>query len=267
MNEPASNILRTLLIQPQLRWKEPAENRARLQAQIEAAISDGGADLVLLPETFTTGFLGDVDREPESMDGETVGWMREMAAAHDAAIGGSVIIGENGERYNRFLLVTPGGRVEHYDKRHLFAYQGEHLRYKAGTERVVVEYRGWRICLQVCYDLRFPVWCRNRHDYDLLVFVANWPAKRLNAWTALLRARAIENQSYCIGINRVGEDGNGLQYPGQSAAYGPLGEEIACLGSEVAATIAVLDLAALNELRADLPFLADADAFRILTTE
>ncbi|MDX1556999.1 MAG: amidohydrolase, partial [Xanthomonadales bacterium] len=217
----------------------------------------------LLPETFTTGFLGDQNLDPETMDGATVAWMRHQASALDVAVAGSVVIGEDGGRYNRFLFVTPDGKVAHYDKRHLFAYGGEHKRYLAGDRREIVEFRGWRICLQVCYDLRFPVWCRNRNDYDLMVFVANWPAKRVNAWSALLRARAIENQACVIGINRVGEDGKGIEYPGLSAAYDGLGNPIVELGGEVACAIAELDLEELRKLRTELPFLADADDFHI----
>jgi predicted amidohydrolase len=259
--------LQVLLVQPLLCWQDPAENRRQLQTQIDDALGGpevkAAADLIVLPETFTTGFLGDVKREPEPMDGDTVAWMKHMAAAHGAAIGGSVVIGENGARYNRFLFVTPDGQVTHYDKRHLFAYQGEHKRYTAGNRRVVVPFRGWRICLQVCYDLRFPAWCRVRDDYDLLLFVANWPAKRVNAWTSLIKARAIENQAYAIGVNRVGEDGNGLEYPGQSVAFDPLGAELACLGAEADTALVALELDSLHRLRTELPFLADADEFEL----
>jgi len=260
----ARNILRALLIQPRLCWQDPDENRAQLEAQIDRALHEtDGADLIIVPETFTTGFLGDADREPESMDGDTVAWMADVARRRNAAITGSVVMGEDGARFNRMLFVTPEGDIHHYDKRHLFAYGGEHKRYKAGTRRVVVRYRGWRICLQVCYDLRFPAWCRNQGDYDLMLFVANWPAKRITAWTALLMARAIENQAYVIGVNRVGEDGNGIAYPGQSAAFDALGEELASLGDDVASVIVELDLAALKDVRDELPFLADADRFEI----
>ncbi len=259
--------LRVLMVQPRLCWQDPAENRRQLEERINNALgapdAANKADVILVPETFTTGFLGDFDRDPESMDGATVAWMQGLAAGLNAAIAGSVVIGENGSRFNRFLFVTPEGDIHHYDKRHLFAYGGEHKRYAAGERRVVVTYRGWRICLQVCYDLRFPVWCRIRNDYDLLVFVANWPSKRINAWNALLRARAIENQAFVIGINRVGEDGNGIEYPGMSAAYDALGEELAGLGGEETAKIVELDLDALRRVRTELPFLADADDFRL----
>jgi predicted amidohydrolase len=261
------STLRVLMVQPQLCWQDPAENRRQLEALVDktldAAEAQEKADLILLPETFTTGFLGDVNRKAESMNGDTVQWLNQVARSRDAAIGGSVVIEEDGERFNRFLLALPDGQLHAYDKRHLFAHGGEHKRYTAGHRNVVVAFRGWRISLQICYDLRFPAWCRNRDKYDLQVFVANWPAKRIAAWSALLRARAIENQACVIGINRVGEDGMGLSYPGLSAAYGPLGEEIACLGDAVDARVVVLDLEALRKVRRDLPFLQDADAFHL----
>lgn len=251
------------MVQPELRWQEPAENLSQLGGLIENALGGQQADLVLLPETFTTGFLGDLGSEPEPMDGPAVQWMKKLAAKYDAAIGGSVAIGVDGERKNRFLFVTPDGQVQHYDKRHLFAYAGEHKRYSAGDERVIVEFRGWRIALNVCYDLRFPVWCRNRNDYDLLVFVANWPAVRSNAWESLLRARAIENQACVIGINRVGKDGNGINYLGQSVAYDGLGKQLLNLDDRIAASVVELDRDELWKLREELPFLADADEFSL----
>lgn len=260
------SVLRALLVQPELRWQDPAENRRHLEQLIESALENNaqGADLVFLPETFTTGFLGDFGSEPEAMDGPTVAWMHELATRYDAAIGGSVIIGDKGARMNRFLFATPEGDLAHYDKRHLFGYGGEDQHYKAGSMRAVFDYRDWRISPQVCYDLRFPVWCRNLGDYDLQVFVANWPAKRVNAWASLLRARAIENQACVIGINRVGRDGKGIEYPGLSVAYDGLGNELAALGDSEGTAIATLNLDDLHELRNHLPFLDDADSFRLL---
>ncbi len=265
MNTQSGNTLRVLMVQPEIRWQEPAENLRRLENLIIDALGDDHVDLILLPETFTTGFLGDQSLEPESMDGPTLAWMKRLAAGFDAAVGGSVVIGEQEERFNRFLFVTPEGTVRHYDKRHLFAYGGEHHRYSAGNTRVTVGFRNWRIALNICYDLRFPVWCRNQDEYDLALFVANWPAPRASAWTALLRARAIENQAYAIGINRVGRDGNGIEYPGLSLAFDGLGEELLNLGSEVTTGIVELDLDDLRKLRDELPFLADADSFQLRT--
>lgn len=254
--------MKALLVQAQLGWKDPARNREHLQSMVTGA--GGGFDLVVLPETFTTGFLGDTDLPGEDMQGATVGWMQEMAAAQDCAVTGSAVIEIDGHRYNRLLFVTPAGGVSHYDKRHLFAYGGENKRYSAGSDRVIVGYRGWRINLQICYDLRFPAWCRNRDDYDLMLLVANWPSRRVMHWSRLLQARAIENQSWVIGVNRVGEDGNGFKYPGCSVVHDPMGACIADLGGEETARVVELDLPMVEKARSDFPFQADADRFEIL---
>lgn len=250
------------LVQARLSWREPAANRGHLEQLMRAA---GPSDLYVLPETFTTGFLGETAETDEDMDGATVAWMRGLAAELGGAITGSAVIAARGGRRNRLLFVTPDGGIEVYDKRHLFAFAGEDQRYVAGRERPVFDYRGWRICPQICYDLRFPVWCRNRGDYDLLLFVANWPSKRVDAWDALLRARAIENQCYVVAVNRVGEDGNGVQYPGHSAVYGPLGEAVIAPWEEEGAKGAALSLDTVQETRAKLPFAAEADRFTIET--
>jgi predicted amidohydrolase len=254
-------ILNTLLVQAQLRWKDPARNREHLESLLSA--TGGDVDLAVLPETFTTGFLGDTDLPEEGMDGPTVQWMQRLAAARGCALAGSAVITEDGRRYNRLLFVTPEGAVRYYDKRHLFAYGGENRRYTAGRDRVILDYLGWRINLQICYDLRFPAWCRNRGDYDLMLLVANWPSRRARHWVSLLEARAIENQSWVIGVNRVGEDGNGFQYPGCSVAHDPLGERVADLGSEEDCRLVALDLSAVARIRAEFPFQADADRFRL----
>lgn len=256
------NILRTLLVQARLGWKEPERNREHLGSLVSQA---GNAfDLAVFPETFTTGFLGDTDLADEDMHGPTVRWMKKLAADHECAIAGSVVIVESGRRYNRLVFVTPQGEISHYDKRHLFAFGGENIRYAAGTERVIVNYRDWRINLQVCYDLRFPAWCRNRDDYDLMLLVANWPAKRVRHWRSLLEARAIENQSWVIGVNRVGDDGNGIHYPGSTVVHDPLGECRADLGEEESCEVVSMDLAQVREVRSSFPFQADADDFRIM---
>jgi len=253
------NKLRTLLVQAQLGWKDPARNREHLQSMI--AGESGEFDLVVLPETFTTGFLGDTDLPDEDMNGPTINWMKDMARQHDCALSGSTVIAEGGHRFNRLVFVTPDGVCGQYDKRHLFAFGGENRRYSAGEQRVIVEYRGWRINLQICYDLRFPAWCRNRSDYDLMLLVANWPSKRVHHWSTLLEARAIENQSWVIGLNRVGKDGNGLSYPGQSVVHDPAGLCLARLGEVETARIVELDLAEVQKVRKEFPFLADADEF------
>ncbi len=257
----AMSQLNTLLVQAQLGWKDPSKNRNHLQSLLAGA--EGDFDLAVFPETFTTGFMGDSQRTDEGMGGPTVAWMCEMADVHQCAITGSAVIVENGQRFNRMFFVTPEGEITTYDKRHLFAFAGENRRYTAGDERVIVEYRGWRINLQVCYDLRFPAWCRNRDDYDLMLLVANWPAKRVHHWSVLLEARAIENQSWVIGVNRVGDDGNGIHYPGRSVVHDPMGARVVELGDEEACRLVPLDLSAVAETRGQFPFQQDADRFRI----
>lgn len=254
--------LQCLLIQTQLFWADAAANRQAL----ETIARNRGAecDLVIFPETFTSGFLGDAEAGPESMKGETLEWMKALASDLDSVICGSAAIATARGTANRFLWVQPDGDVQFYDKRHLFSYGGEDRRYIAGTERKVFQYRGWRICPQVCYDLRFPVWCRSRDDYDVLLFVANWPEPRTSAWTNLLRARAIENQCYVIGVNRSGEDPRGLKYSGGSAVYDPLGETVLDLGSGEGSDSVIIELAKVTDIRTQLPFQQDADNFELI---
>ena len=253
------STLKTLLVQAQLGWKDPERNRDHLEDLLAAA--DGPFDLAVLPETFATGFLGDSGLADEAMDGPTVSWMIDQCRRHDCALAGSVVISEGGQRFNRMVLATPAGVSAHYDKRHLFSYGGEDQRYSAGRQRITTRLGEWRINLQICYDLRFPAWCRNRGDYDLLLLVANWPRKRIAHWSALLRARAIENQCWVAAVNRVGEDGNGIVYPGQSVVHDPMGETVALLEDAETCRRVDLDLAAVGQARGALPFQADADDF------
>jgi len=255
------NGLQCLLVQSQLFWADAEANRQQLEAVVRSQGS--GCDLVVFPETFTSGFLGDAEADPETMDGATVAWMKSLAAEFDAVICGSVAISTSRGRVNRFLWVPPDGYLQFYDKRHLFSFAGEDKRYIAGHERKVFHYRGWRICPQVCYDLRFPVWCRNRDDYDVLLFVANWPEPRTSAWTALLKARAIENQCYVIGVNRSGKDPRGLEYAGGSAIYDPLGQTVLDLGTNEAGKSAYIEMDKVTSNRNQLPFQQDADSFRL----
>lgn len=257
----AGDTLRVLLVQARLGWKQPEHNREHLEELLAA--TGERFDLAVLPETFTTGFLGDPNVASEGMDGPTVAWMRRLAADHGGALCGSAVMVENGRRYNRFLCAQPDGTVDHYDKRHLFSYAGENERYAAGQTRCVFALGDWRISPQVCYDLRFPVWCRNRGDFDLQLFVANWPESRVQHWTALLRARAIENQAFVIGVNRTGADGNGVEYPGCSQVYDPLGELVCDLGSEESCRLVTLNLARVRETRSTYPFQDDADPFEL----
>ena len=266
--------LRLSLVQGATRWHDPAGNRAYYGDLI--APLRGITDLVLLPETFTSGFSNDAIDQAETMDGPTVAWVREQARALDAAVCGSVQLRAEGEGgrgvYNRLLFATPGGELRHYDKRHLFRYAREHERYAAGRERLLVEWKGWRICPQVCYDLRFPVFSRNRYDatrpgaldYDLLLYVANWPSPRAYAWKTLLRARAIENLSYVAGLNRVGTDGNGLHYAGDSAVIDFLGHPVSESTDEEVVTTTTLLAGELAAHRERFPAMLDGDRFELL---
>ena len=253
------NKLRCLLVQAELIWADADANRELLG---DVARQQGAeCDLIVFPETFTSGFLGDADAEPEGMQGETLEWMKSLADELDCVICGSAAISVDDGTANRFLWVQADGEVQFYDKRHLFTYGGEDESYVAGTERKVFHYRGWRICPQICYDLRFPAWCRNRDDYDLLLFVANWPEPRTPAWTSLLQARAVENQCYVIGVNRAGSDPRGMVYAGASGVFDPLGEDVLNLGASVGSSSVVIDLAEVERVRKLLPFQQDADGF------
>ncbi len=255
--------LRLALIQAELHWQHPAENRRHLGRLITAL--DQPADLYILPETFTTGFLGRVGDKPDTMRGETLDWMAALAERSQAAIAGSLALSDDeGRLRNRFVWVQADGSRQWYDKRHLFAYAGEDQRYVAGDSRRTWAWQGWRVCPQICYDLRFPVWCRNRNDYDLLIFVANWPSPRVDAWTTLLKARAMENQCYVAGVNRVGLDGHGNAYPGCSAIYDPLGRPVVELGGEETSACGVIDYRVLTDTRQRFPFQAEADSFQII---
>ena len=263
------NDLRVSIVQGETRWHDPAGNRAYYGELI--APLHGTTDLVVLPETFTSGFSNDAIGNAETMAGPTVAWIREQAAKLDAAVTGSVQLRTEQGVFNRMLFATPDGGLTHYDKRHLFSFAREHERYAAGSGRVIVEWKGWSILLQVCYDLRFPVFSRNRFDagreglpdYDLALYVANWPSARAYPWKTLLRARAIENLGFVVGVNRVGTDGNGLHYSGDSAVIDFLGQPVSeCMDAEVVATT-TLQAAELQAHRERFPALRDADAFNL----
>ena len=248
--------MRVTILQRNIEWANPALN---IQRADEAISRNAGADLYVLPEMFSTGFCTQPEGIAESSESDTLRWMQRKAAEMNAAIAGSVAIEQEGRYYNRFYFVKPDGSVTHYDKKHLFTYGGEHLRFTAGEERVVVEWRGVRILLEVCYDLRFPIWARNRGDYDMILYVASWPTPRVAAWSALLVARAIENQCYVAGVNRVGTD-PACDYCGGSVVIDPYGKHIATCadGVECEAT-AEVDMAALEAFREKFPVLRDAD--------
>jgi omega-amidase len=257
------------LVQTDLVWEDRQQNRQRLEEKIR---SISNSQVVVLPEMFSTGFSMRPEELAEPMSGETVTWMKNLAASKKMILTGSVIIEEGGKYYNRLIWMLPNGQSGYYNKRHLFAYAEEDKHYTAGQERLIASVNGWKINLLVCYDLRFPVWSRQSprvegFEYDVLVYVANWPEKRSLAWRSLLRARAIENQCYVIGVNRVGTDGKGIAYNGGSTVIDPLGEILYEKLSEEDVFTITLDKEELNSIRERFPFRADADGFTIITGE
>ncbi len=252
--------LTATLIQCELAWEQPADNRNQI-GQIIGRL-DHPTDLVVLPEMFTTGFSMNALANAEAVGGATEQWLRELARKYDCAVTGSIAVREDNAVYNRMLFATPDG-VAHYDKRHLFRMAGEHKRYQGGRQRVIVNWRDWRILLQVCYDLRFPVFSRNREDFDLMLYVANWPATRRLHWRRLLQARAIENQACVIGVNRIGSDARGLDYSGDSLAVAGDGELVRDLQNENGAARVTLSGAALQNYRESFPCQLDADSFQL----
>ena len=255
--------LRASLIQQPLNWQQPAANREHFE-RLALPVA-GKTDLVVLPETFTTGFSMDVERIGEPAGGPTTHWARELAKRLDAAVTGSVITEDGGRYFNRLLWATPDGELRSYDKRHLFRMGNEHQHFTPGRTAWAVEWRGVKICPLVCYDLRFPVFSRRRPelDYELLLYVANWPSARAYAWTQLLRARAIENQAFVIGVNRIGNDGNSIPHSGDSAANDYMGKPLVELGSSATVTTVELDIGALRAFRERFPAQLDADAFTL----
>ncbi len=266
------------LIQPNLIWENKKANLEMLSKKIESIKEK--TEVVILPEMFSTGFSMKPKLLAETMNGETIEWMKKVASSKKIILTGSVIINapslENtdGEAfYNRLIWMLPNGEYGMYDKRHLFAYGDEHNHYSAGNKRLIAQVKGWKINLQVCYDLRFPVWARQTppppgeagrgHEYDLLIYVANWPEKRSNAWKILLQARAIENQCYVVGVNRVGEDGNKIDHSGDSMIIDPLGEILYHKENEEDIFTYTLQKEKLDEVREKFPFWKDADPFFI----
>jgi len=259
--------LHIAMVQSELAWEEPSANREHFERALEDLPRE--VDLVLLPEMFSTGFSMNAEVLAEPVGGETEAWLQALAAEHDAAITGSLPVRDGNAIYNRLLFATPDGHCRHYDKHHLFTMSTENDHYSAGNARLVVEWRGWRICPMVCYDLRFPVWMRNRPagdpgHYDLLAIVANWPAKRSHHWRSLLLARAIENQAYCVGLNRVGRDGNGLDYKGDSLAFAADGQLLLDCEDRAGVFTITLEREPLDIYRSKFPLLPDADPFSLL---
>lgn len=258
---PTNQALDVAVIQTELVWQDATANRELLQPLLWQA---SGADLIILPETFNSGFSMQSQQIAETMQGATVQWLQQQAHQLGAVICGSMAVATDAGIYNRLLWVQPEGKIAYYDKRHLFRMAGEDLHYQPGQRRVIVEYKGFRLLLQVCYDLRFPVFSRNQNDYDAMIYVANWPAARSRIWSTLLQARAIENQAFVLGCNRVGVDGNGFAYSGDSVILNYLGEPLADLPPGEAGLLRChLDLSALQQFRQQFPAALDADAFSL----
>jgi omega-amidase len=258
----AGEHLNITLIQPDIVWEDKEANFLQYE-QFISGITEK-REVVVLPEMFSTGFSMAPKRLAEPMDGPSVQWMKTMAAKYRCILTGSLIIEEGGKYYNRMLWMQPDGNAGYYDKRHLFGYGEEDQHYTAGTRRLIAQVKGWRICLLVCYDLRFPVWARNQDEYDVLIYVANWPQRRSLAWKTLLQARAIENMSYVVGVNRVGTDGKDITYSGDSSVFDPLGAPLWQQSDSVAVHTITLDKKELLDTREHFPFLKDGDKFMFL---
>ena len=262
------SLLGCTLIQTQLHWEDKNANLQMMEQKILAIKQQ--THIVVLPEMFSTGFSMKPEQFAEKMDGPTVQWLKNLSASKKIIITGSIIIEENGNYFNRLIWMLPNGQYGYYDKRHLFAYGEEDKHYTAGTKRLIASVNGWKINLMVCYDLRFPVWARQQFDekqnfeYDVLIYVANWPERRSSAWKSLLQARAIENQCYVIGVNRVGNDGNNIYHSGDSMVIDPIGEVLYQKSDEEDLFTIQLSEKHLKEVREKFQFWRDADSFEIL---
>ena len=252
--------LKIALGQSPIVWEQPSKNRDIFTSKIETIKSD--VDLIVLPEMFTTGFTmspGNLDAKEGQI---TVKWMQEIARRKYSALVGSIVYFENGFHFNRLFFITPEGTVNQYYKRHTITLAGENEKYESGRQHLIVDYKGFKLNFIICYDLRFPVWSRNTFDYDVLLYVANWPKPRIEAWDTLLKARAIENMCYCIGVNRVGRDEKGLEYVGHSAAYDTLGKQMVFSNQEEILEV-TLDKRHVSQTRDKLKFLQDRDLFTL----
>lgn len=251
--------MRVSIVQTHIHWQDINANLQHFSKKLKDL--KGKTDLAILPEMFSTGFTMNPSPDTATFPGVEVGWMKNHAAEMDFAIAGSVVVFENDKHYNRFLFVTPEGEIHQYDKRHLFTMAGEHEQYEAGSELKTVSYKGWSIALQICYDLRFPCFVRNnkKTPYDLILYVANWPTARISAWSKLLPARAIENQCYVVGVNRIGEDGNNIAYNGHSMIADPYGFTHAFLGDVDSSFTSFLNIEELKRYRRKFPVLEDQD--------
>ena len=253
--------MKVALVQSSIVWEDPKSNRYFYEEKINALTEQ--VDLIVLPEMFTTGFTMNPSAVAETMQGDTMQWLQSLAKAKKCAITGSLIIKEGENLFNRLVFVFPNGELQFYDKRHLFTLAGEDKVYTSGKEKLIVDYLGWKICPLVCYDLRFPVFARNTENYDLLLYVANWPKPRINAWDILIKARSVENMCYTIGVNRVGLDSNNLEYIGHSQVVDYLGNSILEPQESEVVFIVELDKDKMLETRKKLGFLNDLDSFEI----
>jgi len=256
-----NNKLHIHLVQSSIIWQEPEKNRLHYE-QLLTPVKN--TDVLVLPEMFTTGFSMNPEGLAEPHPGESLAQMQVWAVEKSALVIGSIMTKVQSVYYNRLYMVKPDGTFDYYDKRHLFRMGNEHEHYAAGTDRVITQWRGWRICPLICYDLRFPVWSRNRNDYDLLLYVANWPQSREAVWKTLLEARALENQAYCLGVNRIGTDGNSIDYSGASRCISYKGEILAQAQANMEEIVhVVIDKQELETFRAKFPAYLDADTFHI----
>jgi len=253
--------IRISLVQTALVWQQAKTNCDHIATMLKKAVNE--TDLIILPEMFNSGFTLDATKVAETMSGDTVNWMTEMAKDHNAAVTGSLVIREHEQNFNRMVIAYPDGDIHWYDKKHLFRMANEQQRYAAGEQRVIVNWRDWNIALYVCYDLRFPVWCRNQNDTDLMLFVASWPAVRAYPWQTLLKARAMENLCYVCGVNRIGTDANQIDYQGDSAILDMAGNDICQMGNLDQVKTVQLSGEKLTQFREKFPAHLDADQFKI----
>jgi predicted amidohydrolase len=254
--------MKVALIQSNLSWENPDENRENLTSKINQI--NENIDLIVLPEMFTTGFTMNPKPFAETMDGTTILWLKFLAKTKNCAITGSLIISENNNFYNRLVFIHPEGKIDFYDKKHLFTLAGENKIYTSGNQKIIIDYKGFKICPLICYDLRFPVFARNDVDYDLLIFVANWPITRINAWDILLKARAVENMCYTIAVNRIGLDNNNLEHSGHSQAIDFFGNYLIEPQKTAGVFITNLDKNKMLDARKKLDFLSDKDDFILI---
>lgn len=255
--------LKVTIVQTNLEWEDIDANLSNFSKRLEV-IEPSSTDLIVLPEMFNTGFTMNASSVAETMNGKTMEWMAKLAAEKKAVITGSIVVKQDNKFYNRLIWMRPDGSSEYYNKRHTFRMAEENKTYASGDQKLIVELAGWRICLLVCYDLRFPVWSRNTGDYDLLIYVANWPERRSHAWRSLLIARAIENQAYTVGVNRIGKDGKDIDYSGYSVVLNPKGEPTSNTKANVESVETItLSYQEIENYRREFPVALDADKFRI----